>query len=465
MNQPPVFQNWNSNPIPICGEKRFSQINALGPQKSEWTIRVQLTNIKEVKQRWHGKNKREMPVLNFVLTDAEGTQVGAAFWGELAELYSKTLIKGKVYYFTNFKVKHVKMVYSISGFPYELMMNKGTVVEEYENDAGFDVGSALELTSFKDLHSKINQGKVNVLGIVKQVHELIERKRKKDGSNLFQRKLTIVDQNRCAVTLNLWDELAQNLGDELKNLCDLEDHPVILANAIRVTDFERVSLSTIADSSRLSINPSISEAYHLKNWYYNEGRNEGFMAINEGLKGLYFRSIDVGTIKEVLESPLDSANASSVKNVLCQMICIPQKRGIYYLANTENGRKVIEENGRFFCEFDRNFYHSVELRFAFSVKLADFSGNFWAQVFNDEGKKLIGVSAEELDKTKKQSTGLFSIRLERNYWRPLLCRIRTKLVKRPQSEELRSQHWVNHVEEPDFVKETNYILDLIAYYL
>ena len=57
---------------------------------------------------------------------------------------------------------------------------------------------------------------------------------------------------------------------------------------------------------------------------------------------------------------------------------------MYYLANTTNNKKVIEQDGQYYCEFDGKLYDSAVLRYIASMKVADFTKECWVNVFNDE---------------------------------------------------------------------------------
>lgn len=69
-----------------------------------------------------------------------------------------------------------------------------TVVEEYAQGAHFRIDSNVKLTKFQDLRSKKENDTVNVLAIVKEVHELKENKRSSDGTPILYRNLTLVDE-------------------------------------------------------------------------------------------------------------------------------------------------------------------------------------------------------------------------------------------------------------------------------
>lgn len=58
---------------------------------------------------------------------------------------------------------------------------------------------------------------------------------------------------------------------------------------------------------------------------------------------------------------------------------------MYYLANKENNRKVVErDEGTYYCEYDGKTYDTAELRYSVSMKIADFTKECWVNAFNDQ---------------------------------------------------------------------------------
>jgi replication factor A1 len=73
-------------------------------------------------------------------------------------------------------------------------------------------------------------------------------------------------------------------------------------------------------------------------------------------------------------------------------------KDLYYLANAENGRKVVRQpDGKLWCEGDGKFVDACEHRYIFLARVEDESGEAYLNVFNSDGGRLLGgKTADEL---------------------------------------------------------------------
>lgn len=63
---------------------------------------------------------------------------------------------------------------------------------------------------------------------------------------------------------------------------------------------------------------------------------------------------------------------------------ISTEQSFFYLGNTENFKKVIEQNGKYYCESDGKEYDSAMHRYVVNFKVMDSTGECWLSVFNDQ---------------------------------------------------------------------------------
>jgi len=66
------------------------------------------------------------------------------------------------------------------------------------------------------------------------------------------------------------------------------------------------------------------------------------------------------------------------------VVHINSTQTMYYLACPENNRKVVEQDGKYFCEYNGQTYDSAELRYVFSAKIIDFTKSCYVNVFNEQ---------------------------------------------------------------------------------
>lgn len=263
--------------------------------------------------------------------------------------------------------------------------------------------------------------------------------------------------------MTLWLERAEALGAELAKKCLQGDHPVILATTVYVDgSYKSGSLALNTKPwSELSINPSSPQAAQLKHWYSTTGIHQATTDINRGARASREKLIP---LSEVMDPAFVSHDKPTVNWTMLSLLRICQNQDIYYLCNTKNRKKVIKENGRYFCVADGSFHTSVELAYAFTAKVADFSNSLYIQAYQKEAEKLIGISATELDEIKKKNTSLYDFILRRNCWKPMLCKIKTEWQRVPKTDEFVLKHSASFLKEPNYAEVTKDLLSLIDLY-
>jgi len=90
--------------------------------------------------------------------------------------------------------------------------------------------------------------------VVTQVGELGSIRRKSDNTEAQKREVTLLDDSRRTVSLTLWGSFATEQGEQLANMVA----PVIVVRSLRVSDFNGVSIGTVA-RSLLVVEPTASE--------------------------------------------------------------------------------------------------------------------------------------------------------------------------------------------------------------
>jgi replication factor A1 len=106
---------------------------------------------------------------------------------------------------------------------------------------------------------------VDIIGVVKDCHEVQHLVSKTSQRQLTKRDVTLVDQSNSSVKLTMWGQLAEQF--------DGTGNPVLACKAVRVSDYQgEKSLSTVG-SSQLAMNPDIPESHSLRGWFDGVGRS------------------------------------------------------------------------------------------------------------------------------------------------------------------------------------------------
>lgn len=226
----------------------------------------------------------ESHVFNIELVDDEGTAIEATLWREFAALQHSRLAVDRVYFVTGGQLKVADKRYATVRNPYTMHLDNRTGIEdapEEQQAAASRMAAKLQYVPFNDLPAFINsRTTVDILGVATQVAPLGSVKRKSDQTELTRRDVTLVDASKRSVTVTLWGDLASGFGAEIESLT----HPVVSIAAVRVSDYNGLSLSTVTRSSGMA-NMDTPEARKLREWYEGEGRSADIVAANEGLAG------------------------------------------------------------------------------------------------------------------------------------------------------------------------------------
>ena len=78
-------------------EKECVPLVALNPYQSQWTIKVKVAKLYELRRITSKRDPHdEYSVFNALLIDDQATQIEGTFWREAADYYHEKLIEGKV---------------------------------------------------------------------------------------------------------------------------------------------------------------------------------------------------------------------------------------------------------------------------------------------------------------------------------------------------------------------------------
>lgn len=97
-----------------------------------------------------------------------------------------------------------------------------------------------------------------------------------------------------------------------------------------------------------------------------------------------------------------------------------------------------------------------------NAKISDGSGEAWVSTFNDQAEKLIGCSADELDKLKSQEEegNEYQMKLKEASWAPYTLRV--SVAQNEYMNEKRQRITVRAVAPLNCAAETSFLLAQIS---
>ncbi|KAL6771853.1 RFA3 [Auxenochlorella protothecoides x Auxenochlorella symbiontica] len=445
--------------------RTIQPIGALNPYNNNWAIKAKV--VSKGQKRSFTKNGAATSVFSAELVDDRGTSIEATFWREAADRCYAALEEGRVYTLARGAVKPANKKFSSVRNDYTLHFDAGAEVEPCEDDidvsqmqAKLDPVPIEQLAAFAD-----KKMTVDLLAVVSSVGPLGSVKRKVDAAELARRDVTLVDQGKKTVTLTLWGPTAEGLGAELESRA--AQHPVLSVSACRVSAFNGVSVSTL-HRSVLSVDPAGPEADALRAWWAGEGSAAPTTHVGEGLSGAAGRSgaqaasnarLSLADIRE--QGPTSAGVKPVFSSATATVASINPDQSLYYAANPENNRKVVEQGpGQWYCEYSGTTLPSMVRRYILQAKVVDESGECFVQVFNDQAQELLGMSADDLAALKDAEPSRFLATLKAASWKDWALRV--KASAQEYNGEQRQRFALAEIKPLDFAAESRRMLSLIS---
>ncbi|CAN6587512.1 unnamed protein product [Malus baccata var. baccata] len=444
--------------------RRVHPLVSLNPYQGNWTIKVRVTN--KGTMRTYKNARGEGCVFNVELTDEDGTQIQATMFNEAAKKFFEKFELGKVYYISKGSLRVANKQFKTVQNDYEMTLNESSEVEEASNEAAFVPETKFNFVPVDMLGPHVN-GKelVDVIGVVQNVSPTMSIRRKIDNESIPKRDITIADDTKKTVVVALWGELATSVGQQLLDIAD--QSPIVAIKSLKVGDFQGVSLSTL-NRSTILVNPESPEARKLRSWYDSEGRGASLASVGSGMSpsaksGGRSMYSDRVTLSHISEDPSLGEDKPVFFSVKAFISSIRPDQAMWYRACKTCNKKVTEAIGSgYWCEGCQKNDEECSLRYISVARVTDVSGETYLSLFNDEAERVIGCSADELDKLKSQDgdENEFQQKLKEATWVPHLFRVSVTLNE--YNNEKRKRITARAVAPVDFAAESRFLLEEIS---
>ncbi|XP_052174654.1 replication protein A 70 kDa DNA-binding subunit B-like [Diospyros lotus] len=458
-------QNGNAAPAArMAMTRRVHPLVSLNPYQGNWTIKVRVTN--KGNMRTYKNARGEGCVFNVELTDEDGTQIQATMFNDAAKKFYERFQLGKVYYISKGTLKVANKQFKTVQNDYEMTLNENSDVEEASNEETFIPETKFNFVPIDQLGPYVNSKElVDVIGVVQNVSPTLSIRRKSNNETIPKRDITIADETKKTVVVSLWNDLATNVGQELLDMYDRS--PVVAIKSLKVGDFQGVSLSALS-KSLVAINPDRPEARKLRSWYDSEGRETSMASVGSGLSpttnsGMRSMHSDRVALSHITSNPSLGAEKPVFYSIKAYISFIKPDQTMWYRACKACNKKVTEAIGSgYWCEGCQKNDDECSLRYIMVVKVSDASGEAWISVFNDQAEKIIGCSADELDKLKSQGGegNPFQEKLKEATWVPHLFRV--SVTPHEYMNEKRQRVTARAVAPLDFAAESRFLLEEIS---
>ncbi|KAI7990401.1 Replication protein A 70 kDa DNA-binding subunit B [Camellia lanceoleosa] len=165
--------------------------------------------------------------------------------------------------------------------------------------------------------------------------------------------------------------------------------------------------------------------------YDSEGKEVSMASIGSGMSsttntGTRSMYIDRVTLSYITQNQSLGEDKPVFFSMRAYISFIKPDQTMWYRACKTCNKKVTEAIGSgYWCEGCQKNDEECSLRYIMVVKVSDASGEAWLSVFNEQAEKIIGCSADELDKLKSQEGegNFFQLKLKSATWVPHLFRV------------------------------------------
>lgn len=431
--------------------KPIFAIEQLSPYQSMWTIKARVSYKGDIKT-WHNQ-KGEGKLFNVNFLDTSG-EIRATAFNDMATKFNEILQEGRVYYVSKARLQPAKPQFTNLTHPYELSMDRDTVVEECFDESNVPK-THFNFTKLSAIENQEANSTVDVVGIIQTVNPQFELT-SRAGKKFDRRDIDIVDDSGYAISIGLWNQQAIDFN--------LPEGSVVAFKGIRVTDFGGKSLS-MGFTSTMIPNPEVPEAYALKGWYDSKGHSENFTSLKQepgtgasgaNLAKFISQRITIATAQNENLGKSEKGDFFSVKAAVSFL----KVDNFAYPACSNDGcnKKVIEQSdGTWRCEKCDTNNEAPDWRYMLTLSIIDETGRMWVTMFNDQAKQLLGVDANELIALKDDDSKAFTETTQNIQMNQYDFRIRAREDIYQEQSRIRytvsNLHILNYKAEADYLAE------------
>jgi replication factor A1 len=440
-------------------------VSTLNPYQNRWTIRVRVTNIPAL--RTYHNQKGDGKLLGVEFLDAEGGEIKAVCFGDVAEHFANKFQAGHVYDVSKASLGTVRNP-QFSKHPFEIKLDQNSVVEECLDNQATAAIKRIHY-DFKKITEVDTVPAGNMVDVVAVVHSVgdLNTIMKRDGSETSKRSVILRDDSGASIELTLWAPQAVEIGGKLEAMVSNGEHPVLAIKNGRVGDFQGKNIGTVS-SSCLDPNPDIAEAATLRRWYDEGGavaEVKAFSGVGGG--GRNERVITMSQLKEELAQ--HGATPPFWIGLRCHITYIKASdSGCFYPAcPLKNGDRMCQKKlrydesmGSWSCE--RHAGEAVphcEWRYILNMTVADHTGQHWVSAFGDTGDAIMGMTAGALKQLMDSNYEAYEKALSDANFQQFLMKF--KVADDTYNDETKVKVTLNSLEKANYPVECKRMLEQI----
>ncbi|KAK6093510.1 Replication factor A protein 1 [Batrachochytrium dendrobatidis] len=395
----------------------YFAIKTLNPYQNKWTIKGVIINKGSVRT-WN-KAGREGRLFNFTISDDSG-DIRCTGFNEAVDMFYESIQEGQAYVISKAMIKVSNPAFNKGGHDYEMTIDPHTSITVCNDPKSIPQIKYNALTLDRLLEVE-KDAVIDVLAVVKECFPVSEITTKANNK-LKKRDLNIVDESGWLVRLTLWGSQAETF--------EHSDNPVIGIKNARVGDFGGRTLS-VAMSSTLTLNPTMQDAFRLRGWFDAKASSIDFHTYSKSSSGVTSGNSthsNLKTIQQIQDANLGNGEKPDYVS-LRAFISFAKRENLWYPACPNEAcrnKKVVEIGSEWRCEkCDSNYPHPV-YRYITSFSVSDYTGQTWLQAFNETVEKVLGKTANEMQKLVDTDKDEFDRIIEQAIYQEYVFDVRAK---------------------------------------
>ena len=441
---------------------RIIPISSLNPYQGRWAIKGRVTAKGDIR-RYHNA-KGEGKVFNFDLLDSDGGEIRVACFNTQLDRFYEVVEVGKVYVVSRGNLKPVQRNYNHLNSEWEITLERDSSVDLCPDENSSIPSQQYNFRPISEIEDTPTGTILDIIGVAISVSPSTTVQ-KKNGTETLKRIIGLKDMSGRSVDLTMWGDFCNREGSQLQEMVERGVFPVLGVKTGRVNDFNGKCVGTIS-SSQLLIDPDLSEAHTLRQWFDGGGRDASTQSISRDHTPAASRNEVRTTVAKIKDDGLGMGDKPDWVTVKASIIFFKSDNFCYTACPTKEGdrqcnKKVTKgTSGLWVCDKCDKEFPECDYRYLLQLQIQDHSGTTWVTAFQETAQELLGCSALELVTYKENGDPRFAETMLSCLFKDYLLRLKVK--EETYSDERRVKNTLVKVERFDPAAESRYLLDLLS---
>jgi replication factor A1 len=411
----PAFANRAQGNHQASGDQNITPFSLITPFINRWRICGFCSHklVKDVNSAVKGP----MRVLEFQLSDEHGKTLKITAWNDQADEINAIVNESQMYYVTGDQgcIKKKNTRFNYTDCDYEITLNQSCQVTVCTDRVYQPPKFTIRRKLLADIQP--TDDTVDIMAVIDKIGEKTRVMVKTKGEEVAKRDYLLVDESATSISLTVWDEKAE------EPIC--EEGQIIAIKTARVKEFNGSASLALTVQSSVEINPELSGAEPLYDWYNNVKPTIDIKSLSTAGSNANFLA-DLRSLGAVKNTRMTDSVANGVYFYAKAEILEIRKDNVMYPACDQCNKKVVSYEGGLRCDKCNINNAPHKMRYMLNVLLSDELDTVYVTLFDEQATSLLGISAQELDQYQQQDQAKFESFFTPLLFQSVIVRMRAK---------------------------------------